>query len=112
MENGLVTADGTKVLTVEEYDRFITAIPESMKAIFEINTITGLRYIELQRLYENPQWYYKARNQIILPKEDRRRKSKNSLKGQLTNCLQLSHMCFLISLMAKNRLIGLHGTRI
>ena len=69
MENGLVTADGTKVLTVEEYDRFITAIPESMKAIFEINTITGLRYIELQRLYENPQWYYKERNQIILPKE-------------------------------------------
>ena len=47
MENGLVTADGTKVLTVEEYDRFIGAIPESMKAIFEINTITGLRYIEL-----------------------------------------------------------------
>ena len=60
MENELVTADGTKVPTVEEYDRFITAIPESMKAIFEINTITGLRYIELQRLYENPQWYYKA----------------------------------------------------
>jgi hypothetical protein len=28
MENGLVTADGTKVLTVEEYDRFIGAIPE------------------------------------------------------------------------------------
>ena len=34
MENGLVTADGTKILTVEEYDRFITTIPESMKAIF------------------------------------------------------------------------------
>jgi hypothetical protein len=59
LEKGLVTADGTKILTVEKYDRFITAIPESMKAIFEINMITGLRYIELQRLYENPQWYYK-----------------------------------------------------
>ena len=46
MENGLVTVDGTRILTVEEYDRFINAIPESMKAIFEINTITGLRYIE------------------------------------------------------------------
>ena len=55
MENGLVTADGTKVLTVEEYDRLVNAIPGSMKAIFEINTITGLRYIELQKLYENPQ---------------------------------------------------------
>jgi hypothetical protein len=57
MENGLVTADGTNILTVEEYDRFVNAIPEPMKSIFEINTITGLRYIELQSLYEkNPQW--------------------------------------------------------
>ncbi len=69
MENGLVTADGTKVLTVEEYDKFIQAIPESKKATFEINTITGLRYVELQRLHDNPSWYYKERNQIILPKK-------------------------------------------
>ena len=76
MPNGLVTADGTKILTVEKYDRFITAIPESMKAIFEINTITGLRYIELQRLHENPQWYYKEINQIILPKEAQKKEKQ------------------------------------
>jgi hypothetical protein len=69
MENGLVTGDGTKVLTVEEYDKFIQVIPESKQAIFEISTITGLRYVELQRLYDNPAWYYKEGNQIILPKE-------------------------------------------
>jgi site-specific recombinase XerC len=68
-QNGLVTADGTKVLTVEEYDKFLQVIPESKKVIFEINTITGLRYVELQRLHANPQWYFKARNQIILPHE-------------------------------------------
>ena len=45
-----------------------------MKATFETNTITGLQYIELQRLYENPQWHYKERNQIILPKEARIKK--------------------------------------
>lgn len=83
MENGLVAADGTKVLTVEEYDRFINAIPEPMQAIFEINTITGLRYIELQRLYENPQWYYKDRNQIILLK-DAQKKEKQKLPKILT----------------------------
>jgi len=33
MENGLVTADGTKVLTVEEYERFINAIPEAFWCI-------------------------------------------------------------------------------
>ena len=62
MENGLVTGDGTKILTVEEYDKFRQAIPESKRVIFEVNTITGLRYVELQRLYDNPVWY--SRNEI------------------------------------------------
>ena len=80
MENGLVTGDGTKVLTVEEYDKFIQAIPESKKAIFEVNTITGLRYVELQRLYDNPSWYYKERNQIILPKKAQQKVKQKHLK--------------------------------
>jgi len=54
-QNELVTADGTKVLTVEEYDKFINSIPGSKRVIFEINTITGLQYVELQRLHANPQ---------------------------------------------------------
>jgi hypothetical protein len=36
MENGLVTAEGNQIVAVEEYDRYITNIPKSMKAIFEI----------------------------------------------------------------------------
>lgn len=80
MENGLVTADGTKVLTVQEYDKLIQVIPESKKTIFETNTITGLRYIELQRLYENPLWYYKERNQIILPKEAQQKVKQKQIK--------------------------------
>jgi hypothetical protein len=68
-QNGLVTSDGTKVLTVEEYDKFLQAVPEAKRVIFEINTITGLRFVELQRLHDHPEWYYKARNQIILPHE-------------------------------------------
>lgn len=43
MENGLVTADGTKVLTVAEYDKFVNFIPIKFRPIFEVNTITGLR---------------------------------------------------------------------
>jgi integrase len=67
--SGLVTSDGTKVLTVEEYDKFLMSIPEKFKAIFEVNVITGLRYVELRRLHDSPEWYHKDRNQIILPKE-------------------------------------------
>ena len=46
-QNGLVTANGNKVLTVEEYDKFLQAVPEAKRVIFEIDTITGLRYVEL-----------------------------------------------------------------
>lgn len=67
-ETGLQTDDGTKVLTVQEYDKLVSAMPSKLRVIFELAIITGLRYVELQRLYDNPQWYNQGRNQIILPK--------------------------------------------
>ena len=78
--NGLVTSDGTKVLTVEEYDTFIKSIPESKQVIFEVNTITGMRYVELQRLHDNPNWYSKSRNQIILPAEAQKKVKQKLIK--------------------------------
>jgi integrase len=72
-ENGLVTSDGTKVLTVEEFDRLKNSIHKTTKALFELNVITGLRYVEVQRLHENPTWYHETRNQIILPKRHNER---------------------------------------
>ena len=80
MDNGLVTGDGTKVLTVEEYDRFLKYIPEKKRVIFEINVITGLRYVELQRLHDHPEWYYKDRNQIILPSEAQKKVKQKQIK--------------------------------
>lgn len=79
-QNGLVTSDGTKVLTVEEYNRFLQAVPESKRVIFEINTITGLRFVELQRLHDHPGWYIKSRNQIILPHEAQKKVKQKLLK--------------------------------
>ncbi|HWQ49462.1 MAG TPA: hypothetical protein VN414_11060 [Methanosarcina sp.] len=62
MDNGLVTSDGTKVLTVAEYDLFVNFIPMKFRPIFEVNTITGLRYVELQRLYDHKELYYNSKN--------------------------------------------------
>jgi integrase len=80
MENGLFTADGTKVLTVEEFDKFLQAVPEKKRVIFELNVITGLRYVELQRLHDNPAWYHKSRNQIILPAEAQKKVKQKLVK--------------------------------
>lgn len=64
---------------MEEYDKFLQSIPERKKVIFDLNVITGMRYIELQRLHDNPEWYSKARNQIILPAE-----AQKKVKQKLT----------------------------
>ena len=79
-QNGLVTSDGTKVLTVEEYDRLKASIHKTARALFEVNVITGLRYVELQRLYDNSHWYHETRNQIILPKEAQKKVKQIQIK--------------------------------
>lgn len=79
-QNGLVTADGTKMLTVEEYEKFLHVVPEAKRVIFEINTNTGLRYVELQRLHDHPEWYFKTRNQIILPHEAQKKVKQKLVK--------------------------------
>lgn len=94
MENGLVTSDGTKVLTVEEYDNFLKFIPEKKRVIFEINVITGMRYIELQRLYEHPEWYIKDRNQIVLPKEAQKKVKQKQVKRTIDRLPSTFHYMF------------------
>lgn len=94
MENGLVTSDGTKVLTVEEYDNFLKFIPEKKRVIFEINVITGMRYIELQRLYEHPEWYITDRNQIVLPKEAQKKVKQKQVKRTIDRLPSTFHYMF------------------
>ncbi len=94
MENGLFTADGTKVLTVEEFDKFLQKVPEKKRVIFEMNTITGMRYVELQRLYDNPEWYHKGRNQIILPAEAQKKVKQKLTKRTVDRLPSTFHYMF------------------
>jgi len=57
-----------RVLTPTEYRRLREAIPkEHHKALFDILMITGIRYIELLRLYDHKEWYNPKNNIIHLP---------------------------------------------
>lgn len=63
-----------RILTPSEYSKLIKAIPkDEYKTIFKVLMITGMRYIELQRLYDHPEWYIgvdeigEDRNIIHLP---------------------------------------------
>jgi hypothetical protein len=89
MDSGLITSDGTKVLTVEEYDKFMQFIPARYKPAFEVDCITGMRYIELQRLHDNPNWYNSHRNQILLPAEAQRKVRTVKKKDGSTSTKQI-----------------------
>ena len=59
-----------RILTPGEYEAIKAVIPsERHKTMFEILLITGLRYAEFLRLYNNKAWYNESRNIIHLPEE-------------------------------------------
>lgn len=59
-----------RILTPVEYEALKAAIPtDRHKIILEILQITGMRYAEFLRLYDNKVWYNEKRNIIHLPAE-------------------------------------------
>jgi integrase len=70
-----------KILTPAEYDAILNVIPQPRhKALFTICVVTGMRYIEIQRLWDNPKWYIEARNIIHLPPEAQRKAKRTQLE--------------------------------
>lgn len=70
-----------RILTVEEYEIFKNIIPmDQHKTIFDILMITGVRYAEMLRLYENKIWYNEKRNIIHLPEEAQKKHKRKQLE--------------------------------
>jgi integrase len=70
----LYSAGEIRILTVDEYQKLEEAIPkDEHKIILKVLLITGMRFIELQRLYDNPEWYNQKRNHIHLPPEGQKK---------------------------------------
>ena len=82
----LYTNGEIKVLTVDEYIKLKSAIPkDDYKIILDVLMITGIRYIELCRLYENHEWYNERRNLIHLPAEAQRKHERRQAERTITN---------------------------
>lgn len=59
-----------RVLTVPEYENLLLNINQKKhKTLFELSVICGMRFIEIHRLYQHPEWYNEKRNIIHLPEE-------------------------------------------
>lgn len=59
-----------RILAPQDSDQLEENIPQDyLKTLYRVALYTGMRYVELQRLYEHPEWYQKNRRNIHLPKE-------------------------------------------
>lgn len=70
-----------RILTPKEYQALKAEIlKDSHKTILDILIITGMRYSELLRLYDNPAWYNEKNNVISLPEEAQKKHKRRQLE--------------------------------
>ncbi|MCC4767614.1 site-specific integrase [Methanosarcina sp. DH1] len=82
-----IYVNGIRIFVPVEHDKFKAGIPKKRhKTLFELSTITGMRYAEIQRLYDHPEWYSESRNQIRL-NEDAQKKVKRKAKERTIDLL-------------------------
>jgi site-specific recombinase XerD len=68
----LSTPKGKKIrlLSPKDYDKLVAVITKlHLRTLFEVCFWSGMRYIEVQRLWEHPEWWLRERNAIHLPRE-------------------------------------------
>jgi len=70
-----------RILTPREYKALrAAALKNYHRTIFDILLITGMRYVELQRLYDNPSWYNEKNNLIHLPEAAQKKVKRRQLE--------------------------------
>lgn len=70
-----------KILTPDEYKWLYDTIPkQNHRTLFDVLLVTGMRYIEVCRLYENSDWYNEKLNIIHLPEEAQKKAERRQLE--------------------------------
>ena len=70
-----------RILTPAEYQRIRAVIPmDRHKTLLDILLITGARYVEIQRLYDNHVWYNENRNLIHLSESAQKKAKRKQLE--------------------------------
>ena len=64
-----IIVKGTRILTPEEYILLRRELNPDQKVILDCLLLTGMRYAELQRFHDHPDWYDEESGFIHLPPE-------------------------------------------
>lgn len=76
-----IKVKGVRILGPFDYDKLVANIEKDyLRDIFEVCFWSGMRYVEVQRLYDNPQWIMKERRTIHLPEEAQRKAKRRQLE--------------------------------
>ncbi len=80
-EKELITVNDVRILGPFEVDLLRDVIPQRyLKTVFDVALWTGMRYVEVQRLHAHPEWWWKVRKTIHLPKQAQRKGKRKQLE--------------------------------
>jgi len=72
---------GVRILGPFDYDRLVANIEKDyLRDIFEVCFWSGMRYVEVQRLYSHPEWIMKERRTVHLPAEAQRKAKRAQIE--------------------------------
>ncbi|MBO8183148.1 MAG: site-specific integrase [Archaeoglobus sp.] len=73
----MILKEGVRILTPQEYDALRDAANKHYHQIMlDAALYTGMRYVELKRFQEHPEWFHKERRAIYLPPEAQLKKER------------------------------------
>ncbi len=73
----MILKEGVRILTPREYDAIRDAANKHYHQIMlDAALYTGMRYVELKRFQEHPEWFQKERRAIYLPPEAQLKKER------------------------------------
>ena len=65
-----ILKNGVRILTPSQFNLLLNAIPKyKHQLIIKTMLFTGMRFVELQRFFNNPSWLSKENNHIHLPQQ-------------------------------------------
>ena len=72
---------GVRILGPYDYDMIVANINKDyLRDIFDVCFWSGMRYVEVQRLYDHPEWIMKERRTIHLPEEAQKKTKRKQLE--------------------------------
>jgi hypothetical protein len=98
-QNEPILVKGTRVLGPYESDTLRAGIPKNyLQTIYDVCLWSGMRYIEVRRFWEHPEWWQPGRKAIHLPEEAQKKMKRKQLERyihpvppQLENVLGYFH---------------------